>query len=129
MPRVAIGVQIADGHRVDLFPFHRGDRAIERGLVERRLDAAVGAQTLANSEPQFARDELLGRRQAQIVAVVLQTLAHLDDVAMAIGCQQSDPGALMLEERVRRDSRPMHDALRLREQKCERAAEPVRQQL
>ena len=60
-----------------------------------------------------ARDQLLGRRQAQIVAVVLQPLAHLDDVAMAFGRQQPDPRALVLEQRVGRDRRAVHDALGL----------------
>jgi hypothetical protein len=54
---------------------------------------------------------LLGRRQAQIVAVVLQSLAHLDHIAMAFGGQQPDPGAVVLEERVGRDRGAVDDPL------------------
>ncbi len=111
--RVAPGVQIAYRHRLDPFALQRRDRAVERGRVERRFDAAVGADSLAHAEPQMAGHELLGRRQAQIVAVVLQPLAHLDHVAMALGRQQPDPGPPVLDQSVGRDRRAVDDTLGL----------------
>ena len=59
----------------------------------------------------MARHQLLGRRHPQIVAVVLQTLAHLDDVAVPLGGQEPEPGALAFEERVGRDRRAVDDAV------------------
>ncbi len=64
-------------------------------------------------QAQPARHELLGRRHAQIVAVVLEPLAHLDDVAMAFGGQEPEPGALAFEQRIGRDGRAVHDPLGL----------------
>ena len=52
----------------------------------------------------------------EVVAIFLQTLAHLDDVAVALGGQQADLGALVLEQRIGGDSGAVHDALGLREQ-------------
>ena len=129
VPRVAVGVQVADRDRLDLFPFQHVDGAIERHRIERRLDPAVGAQPLAHAEPQLARNQLFGRRQAQIVAVVLQPLAHLDHVAMAFGRQQPDPRPLVFEQRIGRDRRPMNDPLGLGQQRRELDPERFRQQL
>ena len=75
------------------------------------LDAAIGPHALAHAEPPLARHQLHRRRHAQVVAIVLQALAHLDDVAMAFGGQQADLGALVLEQRVGRDRRAVDDAL------------------
>ena len=91
----------------------RRDRGVERGVVERRQHRAVRAQAFAHAEPQLARHQRLGRRRAQVVAVVLQPLAHLDDVAMAFGGEQRDLGALAFEQRIGRDRRAVHDALRV----------------
>ena len=75
---------------------------------------SVGAHALGHAKPQRARHELLRRRHAQIVAVVLQALAHLDDVAMAFGGEQADLGALVFEQRVGGDGGAVHDAFGLR---------------
>src|SRR3989442_1858232 len=47
---------------------------------------------------------------------VLQALAHLDDVAVALGRQEPDAGALPLDERVGGDGRAVDDRLRLCEE-------------
>ena len=124
--RVAPGVQVADRDRLDLFLLQHGDRGVERGRVERDLDPAVGAHPLAHRQAQPARHELLGRRHAQIVAVVLQPLAHLDDVAMAFGGKQAEAGALAFEQRVGRDGRAVHDAVGLRQQRGAVEAQALR---
>ena len=116
MARIAVGVQIAHRDGFDAGTFQRLDRGGERGAVERRLDRAVGAHALRHAEPQRARHELFRRRHAEVVAIVLQALAHLDDVAVALGGEQADLGALVLEQRVGGDRGAVHDALGLREQ-------------
>ena len=100
---------------------------LERTRIERRLDPAVSPQPLAHAEPQLARNQLFGRRQAQIVPVILQTLAHLDYVAMAFGRQQPDPRPLVLEQRIRRDRRPMNDPLGLSQKRRALHSERCRQ--
>ena len=85
---------------------------------------AIRPDALAHAEPALARHQLHRRRLAQIVAIVLEPLAHLDDVAMALGGQQADPGALVLEQRVGRHRRAVHDPLGARQHG--RAIEPER---
>ena len=121
-------MQIANRYRLDLLAFSTAIAGIERRPIERRLDPAVGAQPLAHAEPQPARDELLGRRQAQIVAVVLQPLAHFDHVAMAFGRQQADSRPLALQEHVGRDRGAVDDALGFGQQRCALATEPGSEQ-
>ena len=130
MPRVAVGMQVTDRDRLDLFPFQRVDGAIERGQGSSGISTlAIGSQPLAHAEPQFARDQLFRRWQPQIVAVVLQPLAHLDHVAMAFGRQQPDPRASVFEQGVGRDRRPMHDPLGFGQERCELGLEHFREQL
>ncbi len=114
--RIAIGVQVADRDRLHVGSLQRGDGVVERGVVERCLDRAVGAHALGDAEAQCAWHELLGRRHAQVVAIVLQALAHLDNVAMAFGGEQADAGTLVLEQRIGGDGGAMHDALGLGQQ-------------
>src|SRR5271155_4091864 len=64
----------------------------------------------------MARDELLGRWQAEVVADVLETFAHLDDVAMTLGGQEPGARALVLQERIGRDRRAVDDAVGLGQQ-------------
>ena len=115
--RVAPGVQIADRDCLDLFLAQHGNRGIERGRVERDLDPPVGAHPLADGEAQPARHELLGGRHSEIVAVVLEPFAHLDDIAMAFSGEEAEAGALAFEQRVGRDGRAMHDPVGLRQQR------------
>jgi hypothetical protein len=122
-------MQIAHRHRLDPLALQSRDSAVEQGLVERCLDPAVGAHPLAHAEPQFAGDKLLGRRQAQIVAIVLQPLAHLDYIAMAFGRQQPDLGTPSLEQRVGRDRCAMDNAVGLGHQRRPVEAQRIGQQL
>ena len=128
MLRVAVGVQIADGDRLDLFPFQHFDGTLQRRRIERRFYPPVGAQPLTHTKAQLARNQLFGRRQAQIVAVILQALAHLDHVAMAFGRQQPDPRALVLEQRIGRDRGPVHNPLGLAQQRRALHSERLREQ-
>ena len=104
-------MQVAHGDRLNLLTFQYRDRRVERDLVKRDFDPAVSAHSFAHAEPQFARHQLLGRRHPQIVAVVFEALAHLDDIAVALGGQQADLSALAFQQRVGRNRRAVDDAL------------------
>ena len=108
---VAPGMQETDGDRVDALPAQRLDRPLQGFRIERRLHGAIGAQPLGHAEPPAARHQRLRRRQAQIVAVRLQALAHFQHIAVALGRQQADRGALALQDGVGRDRGAVHDAL------------------
>ena len=125
--RIAIGVQVADRHCFDAGALQRLDRGGERRTVERGLDRAVGAHAFRHAKSQRARHELFRRRHAEVVPVVLQALAHLDDVAVALRGEQADPGALVLEQCVGCDRGAVHDALGLREQGRRREVEEIGQ--
>ena len=65
----------------------------------------------------MARNQRVGRRLSERVAVVLESFAHLEDVAMPLGGEQTEPGALALQQGVGRDGGPVDDALRRSEQR------------
>ena len=106
---IAVGVQVADRDRADSRGAQPADRRLRRGLRERRLHAAVEAHPLGHVEPSRARHQRDGRRHAQVVAVVLEALAHLDHVAVARGGQHADLRALALEQGVGGDGGAVHD--------------------
>ena len=114
VPAVAPGVQVADRDRPRprRAPARRSPRraSARSSGVSMRPSARMRSRT---PRRRCARHQRLGRRLAQVVAVVLQPLAHLQHVAMALGGQQADPRALALEQRVGRDRRAVDDALGL----------------
>ncbi len=82
--RIGVGVEIADGDRADPHALEPRDGTLERAAIERRGDLAVEAHALLHAKPAAAGGEGDRRRHAQVVAVVLESLAHLDDVAVAL---------------------------------------------
>ena len=114
VPRVAIGVEVADRDRLDAL----APRASSMRRVERRRSSGVCTRPSARTRSRTpsrscARHQRLGRRHAQVVAIVLEALAHLEHVAMALGREQPDPGTLALEQRIGRDRRAVDDPLGL----------------
>ena len=99
--RVAIRVQVAYRDGIDAGVFEPLDGRIQRTPVERDLHAAVETHPLAHVEAPRAWHERHRRRHAEVVAIVLEPLAHLDDVAVALGGEHPHRGAFALEERVR----------------------------
>jgi hypothetical protein len=83
--RIEIGMQETHCDRSRAGFANGGDGLVERGLIERNQNVAVGFQPLADAKAQFARHQGLRRRRTQIVAVGLEALAHFDDVAMTFG--------------------------------------------
>ena len=109
---VAIGMEVAHRDRGAAGALEPLDARSQRAWVERRGDLAVEADPLLHAEPARARHERNGRRHAQVVAVLLEPFAHLDHVAMSLGGQHADGGALALEEGIGRDGRAVDDEVR-----------------
>ena len=111
--RVAIGVEVADRDRLDA-----ARRRAAMARSSERASSGVATRPSARSRSRTPSRRARGhegdrRRHAEVVAVVLQPLAHLDHVAVALGGQEPDARALALEERVGRDGGAVHDALGL----------------
>ena len=118
MARVAIGVEIADGDRVDARASEPRDRRLERAPVESGVATLPSKRMRSrHAEAARARHERDGRRHAEVVAVVLEPLAHLDDVAVALGGEHADRRALALEQGVGRDRRAVDDELGVGQQR------------
>ena len=124
---VAPRMEEADRHRLHLLGLQPGNGGVERGAVERDLHMAVGADALAHRQAQAARHQRGRGRQAQVVAVGLEALAHLDHVAVALGGQHGHLRTLAFQQRVGRDRGAVDDAFRAREQVLQRQAQPIRQ--
>ena len=108
MLRVEKRKQEADRDGLHLGPpqllHHIGQpRLVERHRLAVRLDA------LTDREAEPARDERLGRPLRQVVERRPGLPRNLDHVTEALGGEESRPRAAPLEERVRRDRRPVRD--------------------
>ena len=113
---VEVGMQKTNRDRARAGLLDGRDALVQRLGVERGEDIAVGLEPFQNSETAFARHQRLRWRRPQIIAVRLEALAHLDQVAVALGGQQRDLGALSLQQRIGRDRRSVNQARRCREQ-------------
>ena len=83
---VAPGMQVTHGDGFHAGSFQIGDSRVQGTLVQRCFHPPVRAHALPHTKTQGTRHQLHRRRHAQIIAVVLQPLAHFNDVAMAFGC-------------------------------------------
>ncbi len=111
VPPVPVGMEVADGDRLDLGPGQLAHGRLDRALVQRGFDGAVEADALAHVEPPRSRHQRDGRRHAQVVAVVLEPLAHLDDVPVTSGGEHAHGGALPLQQGIGGHRGPVHDQL------------------
>ncbi len=98
----------ADRDRLDLGRAHGLDRLPERALVERPHDA-LRAHPLPHGEPQLARDERRGPVRRQVVERRAVLPPDLDHVAEPLGGDERGSRAAPLEQRVRRDRRPVRE--------------------
>ena len=80
---VAVGVQEADGDRLDAFGAQRARGGAHRGGVERGQNVAVAVHPLGDFQAVAARHQRFGELQEQVVDVVALLGAHLQDVAEA----------------------------------------------
>ena len=118
MAPVAVGVEIADGDRGDALTLEPRDGRLERAPVERRRDLAVEAHPLSHTEAARPWHEGYGGRHSQVVAVVLEPFAHLDDVAVAFGREHAGFRALALKQRVGGDRRAVDNEVGGRQQRA-----------
>ena len=86
-------------------------------FLERHFDPAVGAHALFDTDPQAARHQWVGAGEAEVIAFRLQAFAHFQYVAVAGRSQQTDGGALSLQQGVRRDGGAMDDVFGFRQQR------------
>ena len=68
--------------------------------IERRDDAPVAVQALADLQPMAARNQRIGKAQEQIVDVVALLGPHFEHVAKALRGEQAEPRAAPLDDRV-----------------------------
>ena len=101
--RVEVGVQQADRDRLDPFGDEKPGGALDAGLVERRVDLALGVDPLVDLDPPAPLDQ--GRRlgPAHVVEPRHAQIADFEHVAEAARGDQPGLGALVLEDRVRGD--------------------------
>ena len=112
---IDVGVEQADGQRLDALGEKLPDHRARRGLVERPRDAAVGVEPLRDLPPQVARHE--GRRglDEEVVHVVAPLVADLQGVAEPHGREERGAGPLALDQRVGGQRRPVDDRAHLRD--------------
>ena len=115
-------LEVALQHRADVRVDHRRADPLE-------LLAAVSPDALAHRQAQMTRDQGIRGGLAERVVVVLESLAHLQDVAMPLGGEQAEPGSLAFEQRIGRDGGPVDDAIRRAEQRGPLNAERAGEQL
>ena len=100
MRRIAIGVQEADGDRLDAF----GDQALRDGAhlggFERREHVAVAVHAFGHFQAMAARHQRIREVQEQVVDVVALLGAHLQDVAEAARGDQAEARAAALDQGV-----------------------------
>ncbi len=112
MDRVAVAVDEADHDGLDalLAKLLRGLRDLV--LVERRQDLAAGPDPLGDDLAVAAPDEraiLPGHLLVDRVVLGPLVPRDVEDVAVAAGRDEPDRGAVVLEERVRRDRRAVEE--------------------
>jgi hypothetical protein len=86
------------------------DRFTHRLVVERRVDAPVGAKSLEHLGDPRARDHRQRARAVQIERVRQPQALELEDVAEPLGDEQAEPRTGSLDQRVHRDRRAVDDS-------------------
>ena len=112
--RVDVGVEQADGDRLDLLaPQDRGRRA--HGVVlERPQHLAGRAEPLGDGHRAVARDERLRLLELRVVERRPHLARDLEQVAEALGRDEAAARDLALDDRVRRHGRRVDDEADLR---------------
>jgi len=101
----------ADGDRLDLLGQQRVDGAFGVGRIEGAVDLAGMVDPFIDHAAQVALDQRLGLGPAEVVELGHAQGADLQHVAEALGGDQPDPRALVLEDRVGSDRRAVADFL------------------
>ena len=91
--RGEVRIQKADGERFDLERAERVGKRLQFIFHQRRADAAGAFDTLLDLEPQLARDQRRLTMEAQIERLGAVATADLQNIAKALGGDQSRLGA------------------------------------
>ena len=106
---VGVGVQEADGDRLDALRAAGLGDGVELGELEWDEDVAVAVDTLAHLEAQPSRHERLGLAADEVVHVGPVSAADLEHVAEAARGDERGQGALALGQRVDDDRRAVDE--------------------
>jgi len=115
MCAVAIGVQEADGDRLDAVGLELAGGFAHLVEIDRGHNLAVAVHALRDLETVAARHQRVGILQEEIVDVVALLGAHLQDVAEAGSGDQAELGAFPLDQRIGDEGRAMYDLAHLGE--------------
>ena len=116
-----VAVEEAHGDRGRAPAVDRGGRARRLARRERLLDRAVGEDALAHADPQPARHERQRAPRLERVEHGPRLATDLDHVLEPGGGEEDDACAAALEQRVRRDRRPVVQPRRPAERRESRA--------
>ena len=110
---IAVGVEQADHETFDATGREPASGGRHAGIVERGVDAAVGAEALTNLGDALSRNERHGPPSVHVERVRQSQALDLQHVAKAFGDEQAETGARALDQRVHRDGSAVHDDLDL----------------
>ena len=125
MAVVAPGMQEADRRRLDLLGLQRGNGGIEQAI--RATSTHPSGRMRSATGRRSRRGTNANRGRAEVVAFGLQPLAHLDDVAMALGGQHRHLRTLAFQQGIGRDGGAMDDALGARQRVGQGQPQPLGQ--
>ena len=97
---VKVREQEANGQGLNSFALQGVQGLVQRIFVQGDHDAAVGPDPLRHLGPQVTGHQRLHRGHAQVVAVLFQALAHLQQVSEPVGGDQPNLGPLALHQCV-----------------------------
>jgi hypothetical protein len=113
--RVGEAVQERDRDRLDAGLGELEGKALDVQEVDLLLDRPVGERPLGDVEAQVTGHERCRQVDVEVVDLVAALARDLDRVAMPGGREQRRRRPLALDDRVRHERRPVHDALDLRD--------------
>ncbi len=106
-------MQESHGQRLDAGRVTGLERRLERGLIERTMNRAVGEHALIDLDDLITRDERRMLVDEQVIDVVPKLTLDLEHVAKAAGGDQKGAGALALDDQVGPERGAVHDVLEL----------------
>ena len=106
---VHVGVQQADGDRLDVLPSQDRGGVAHGRVVERSEHLALRAESLADHDRPVARHERLRLLELRVVEGRPHLARDLEQVAEPVGRHEAAPGDLPLDDRVRGDGRRVDD--------------------
>ena len=103
--------QEADRHRVHALGLEVLDLTLQPFNVQLASNFAAGVHALGHAYPEIPRRERLDLIHSQVVPVLLEALAYLQQVTESLRGNQAYRRSLALHERVRGDRRAVYDDL------------------